>query len=328
MDFENIKKILKKIPLRISITDHCNLNCFFCSNEGMNLNLKNTCEADIENLFYILKLLKKNGLQKVSITGGDPTCYPQLERLLKAINKLKFERTFFHTNGVALSKQILFGELKRFSKIAISVHSLDFKRWRKMTGGKKEQFKQMLENLKLISDKDYRGRIEIKSVPIKGINDSKKSVKEILDLCEANKFKFKFLIFEPIRNCHRSLVVPAKEVSGILEDLGANHLPKEKEFRGQKYYLPINRYRYKSTEGVLIEIGCGKEEVCKICPSSNEIFLTPNLEFKPCHINSHVIDLKKAVADKDDNKILNSLLASRCFLKTSPGKNKQYWSQN
>ncbi|MCK5609135.1 radical SAM protein [Candidatus Pacearchaeota archaeon] len=328
MDSKEVKKILKKIPLRISITDHCNLNCFFCSNEGMDLNSKNASEADIENLLYILKLLKKNGLQKVSITGGDPTCYPQLERLLKEINKLKFERTFFHTNGVALSKQILSGELKKFSKIAISVHSLDFERWREMTGGKKEQFKQILENLKLVSNKDYRGKIEIKSVPIKGINDSKKSIKEILDLCEANEFKFKFLIFEPIRNYHRSLIVPAKEVSGILEDLGVNQLPREKDFRGQKDYLPINRYKYKSTEGVLIEIGCGKKEVCKTCSSSNEIFLTPNLEFKPCHINPHVINLKEAIAKKDDDKILNLLLKSRCFLKTSPGKNKQYWNQD
>ena len=328
MDSEKIRKILKEIPLRISITDHCNLNCFFCSNEGMDLSLKNTLEANFKKLLYLLRFLKKEGLKKVSITGGEPTCYSQLENLLKEINKLKFEESFFHTNGIFLNKKLILGELKNFSKIAISIHSLDFEEWKKMTGGRREQFNQILKNLKLVSKKGYENKIEIKVVLIKGINDSKKSIKKILDFCKENKFKFKFLIFEPIRENHQSLVIPLKDASNILESLGATKLPRENSFRGQRNYLPINRYEYKSIRGVLIEIGCGKKAVCEACFNSNEIFITPNLEIKSCHISPHTISLKKAIENKDDDEILDSLLSSRCFLKSCPGKNKQYWSQD
>jgi len=327
MDFERVREILKEIPLRISITDYCNLNCFFCSNEGMDASLKNNSKADLKNLLSLLKLLKKHGLEHVSITGGDPTCYPQLKELLDEINKLNFKKTFFHTNGVSLNKDLIRGELKHFSKIAISIHSLDFEEWRKMTGGKKSQFEQIINNLKLLSGEDYQDKIEIKIVPIKGINCSKESIRKILDFCEENKFKFKFLIFEPIKKDHLPLVISLKEMSYLLENLGAKKLPQEKSFRNQKNYLPINKYQYKSCQGVLIEIGCGKKEVCKSCSSSNEIFITPSLGIKPCHTNPYTIDLKEKISNNEGEKIINSILRSRCFLKTSPGKNKKYWSQ-
>ncbi len=327
MASNKIKKILKNIPLRISITDHCNLNCFFCSNEGMDLNLKNTLESNFDNLIYLLKILKKKGLEKISITGGDPTCYTRLKDLLVEINKLDFKKTFFHTNGISLDRDLIIGELKSFDKIAISIHSTNFNEWRKMTGGDKEQFNKIINNLELISKEGYGKKIEIKVVPVKGINSSIESIKETLDFCDKNKFRFKFLIFEPIKDNHKQLVFSLEQMFDLLEEIGASKLTKEDNFRNQKDYLPINKYEYKSIEGVLIEIGCGKKEVCRSCSNSNEIFLTPLLEIKPCHISSYVIPLKKFIEEDNDDEILNKIIESRCFLETSPGESKQYWSQ-
>lgn len=322
MDFE---KLMKEIPLRISVTDYCNLNCFFCSNEGMDDKCRNTSHVNIDNLVYLLKLLKKKGLQKVSLTGGDPTCYANLDRLIEEVNNLNFERTFFHTNGVALDCALL-ERLKRFDKIAISLHSLDFDKWSKMTNGSREQFDQLVENINSIG-KDEGERIEIKIVLIKGVNDSEESIRKVLDFCVENNFKFKFLIFEPINEEDKNKVVSLREVSQILENIGAVEKRSDSDFRGQTGYMPIRKYEYKSIKGVLIEIGCGKKEVCKFCHQSNEIFITPNLEIKPCHVSPKVISLREHIEKGDDKKVLELLLESRCFLKTNPGQNKEYWRQ-
>jgi len=324
---EEIKQILKNIPLRISITDYCNLNCFFCSNEGMDLNQRNFSNSDFKNVLYLLKTLRKNGLENISITGGDPMCYPKLDALLKQINLLNFKKTFFHTNGVALNSNLIRGELKKFTKVAISIHTLNIEEWKKMTSGNESQFNQLLENLKLLSKENYGNKVEIKIVPIKEFNYSKKSIKEVLNFCNKNNFKFKLLIFEPIKKEHISLIAKIDSIKKILTDIGAKELDKEKSFRNQMDYLPINNYKYKNTEGVLIEIGCGNPEVCKFCSDSNEIFITPNLEIKPCHMSSFTIDLKKAISEKDEEKILNLIVESRNFLSSSPGKNKIFWSQ-
>jgi len=328
MDSNQIKKILKDIPLRISITDYCNLNCFFCSNEGMHLGLKNTTEIDFDNLIYFLRLLRRNGLEKISITGGDPTNYTKLEDLLRKINDFGFKKVFFHTNGVLLNENLILGELKKFDKIAISIHSLNFNEWKKMTGGKKDQFNKILKNLELMSNEGFSKNVEIKIVLVRGINDSKTSIKNILEFCEKNNFRFKFLILEPIKENHKKLIFSLNEMSNLLKEIGAQELLRGNIFRNQTRYLPINKYKYKSTEGVLIEIGCGKKETCKACSDSNEIFITPKLEIKPCHISPYMIDLSEAIKDKNKDKILNLLLKSRCFLKTCPGENKKYWGQD
>lgn len=323
----NISDALKNFPLRVSITDYCNLKCFFCSNEGMDSKFRNTAKIDSGKFIYLLKVLKENGLENLSLTGGDPTCYPEIGNLLTEINRLKFSRTFFHTNGISLNESLIKGPLKEFSKVAISIHSVDFLEWKAMTGGEEVQFNKLMNNLKLISKEGYGNKIEIKIVPIKDHNYSVESVRRILDFCDENNFRFKFLIFEPILKEHLSLVVGLKEVASSLSEVGAKELEKDDNFRAQGDYLPINKYKYKSTQGVLIEIGCGKKGVCKSCSESNEIFITPSLEIKPCHASPFVISLMKLIDKKNDEEILNSILKSRGFLKSGPGSNKEYWTQ-
>jgi len=170
-------------------------------------------------------------------------------------------------------------------------------------------------------------KVEIKIVSIRGFNDSEKSIKNILDFCSENKFKFKFLTFEPIEEGHKKLIVPLDEIEKILYKIGSEKIKDDSLFRGQKNYLPIKKYKYKSTEGVLIEIGCGKKEVCSSCASSNEIFITPSLDIKPCHVSPFLIKLKKAIVERNKTGIINSILESRHFLKNSPGQDAEYWRQ-
>ena len=70
--------------------------------------------------------------------------------------------------------------------------------------GKEEQFKILLENLNYLGElsKKKKIKVEVKVVPIKGINDSSETIKDFLDLCSDNKFRFKFLNFEPIIQNH------------------------------------------------------------------------------------------------------------------------------
>jgi molybdenum cofactor biosynthesis enzyme MoaA len=288
---------------------------------------KNTSSIAFDNLCYLLDTLKKNGLEQVSLTGGDPMCYPELNKLLVKINSMNLKRTFFHTNGVGLSEDIIKNELKKFSKIAVSIHTLNFIGWNKMTNGSSSQFEELVKNLELLSEEGYSDKVEIKIVPIKGFNDSRSEIKKVLDFCLENKFKFKFLVFEPIEENHKKLVVSMDDLKLTLKSIGAVPSSNDADFRGQKSYLPINRYKYGCADGVVIEIGCGKKEVCSSCAESNEIFITPNLEIKPCHANPYLIALKDHVLNKDEKSIVNSVLHSRCFLKTKPGQDSEYWSQ-
>lgn len=322
-----IDQILKKFPLRIALTDYCNLRCFFCSNEGMDAKYKNLRYADLESLKYLLRVTKRAGLTSLSLTGGEPSLYPNLCELLKYVKELKLDQTFFHTNGVSLSPSLIDNHLKFFSKVAVSIHTINFNTWHKLAGGNKSQFTQLMKNLEHLSlySKAKKLIVEIKCVPMKGINDSTKDFKLFLDFCSANKFKFKFLNFEPITLDQCKYQMTLKENLDKVKSAGGVELPPDDKFRGQRAYLPLNWFRYKDTKGVVIEIGCGQPEICETCADSNEIFIDPDLDIKPCHASQFSLPLKSFIKNKEDKKILDAFVESRVFLSKKPGLGTSYW---
>ena len=91
--------------------------------------------------------------------------------------------------------------------------------------------------------------------------------------------------------------------------------------------MPISWYSYKGTNGVVIDVGCGRPEVCKNCHNSNEIYVTPKLGLKPCKMSDHEISLKDAIDRRDEGALVAAVLESRDFLKTQPGLGKNHWGQ-
>jgi len=324
-----IEEALKNYPLRISITDHCNLNCFFCSNEGMDFDNRNAHEIDLEKFKFLVRTTADKGLNTLALTGGDPSVYTRINELLEFVVSQKIPKTFFHTNGIGLTKEMIDKYLIHFSKVAVSIHSINFDVWSNLTNGTKKQFKTLMENLLYLGElsKKKKVRVEIKIVPVAGINDEKNNIIEFLDFCSDNKFRFKFLNFEPIVEEHIKYSLNFSKLLELMENIGAIKLDKPTEFRGQNSYLPMNWFQYKDTKGVLIQIGCGSPDVCEPCYKSNEIFVTPELFIKPCHMDNKQFDLNKVILEKNEEALFGLILDSREFLRTKPGMNKMIWSE-
>lgn len=172
----NIKDCLSNFPLRLSITDYCNLKCFFCSNEGMDLKQKNKNYMDIEFLERLIEILANAGLKKVSITGGEPLLHPNVEYIIDFLKKFHFQELFFHTNGINLTEGLIKKLVKNFTKVAISIHSVNFNTWQKITGGTRKQFNNLLFNLNLLAIFSKDCVIELKFVPISGYNFYKRGI--------------------------------------------------------------------------------------------------------------------------------------------------------
>ncbi len=321
------EQILEHIPLRISITDYCNLNCFFCSNEGMDLGRKNKTHINGERFEKLVTILAKKGLKKISITGGDPTLYPDISKIFSTIQKYDFKESFFHTNGIGLNKKMIDELLMTFTKIAVSIHAVNFDIWEKICLGNHEQFDKLFDNLNYLSikSKEKNVLVEVKYVPVAGFNSEKKELKDFLDYCSEKKFKFKFLNFEPITKEQIKFAIKISDFNNILSSLGCIERKKASGFRGQTSYIPFKIFEYKNTWGVSIEIGCGDEDVCRGCFKSNEIFVTPNLSLKPCHASKFEIDLCEALDNNDFVKLQDDIIKSRIFLLETPGKGIKNW---
>ncbi len=93
--------------LRLIITLKCNFNCSYCCNE-----------LEAVNSRFLKKQLNEidfDSYDNVSITGGEPTLFPELfDKILQRVKGKKY----LYTNGTFLTKEII----SKFDGVNIGIH--------------------------------------------------------------------------------------------------------------------------------------------------------------------------------------------------------------
>ncbi len=157
--------------LRISITNKCNLNCFYCHREGEN----NPAEdMSAERIVEIARAFHSLGVRKVKLTGGEPLVRKDVVDVISEMPD--FREISMTTNGILLSKMA--EELKEsgLDRVNVSLDTLDADKYRKITGGGDvEKVKEGIEaacNVGLTP-------VKVNMVMMKGLNDDE--VREMLE---------------------------------------------------------------------------------------------------------------------------------------------------
>lgn len=167
--------------LRISVTDRCNLRCFYClpsDEEKLDWKPKNKL-LTFEEIEYLSQIFVELGVDKIRITGGEPLVRNGLPDLLSRLGKLKsvgLKTLAMTTNGLLLSKQAekLFDS--GVTHLNISLDSLKRERFIKITG--RDHIQDVLDGIEAARDCGFPS-IKLNVVVIAGVNDD-----EILDFVE------------------------------------------------------------------------------------------------------------------------------------------------
>ncbi|MFW6025389.1 MAG: radical SAM protein [Candidatus Woesearchaeota archaeon] len=164
----------------------CNYRCIYCSiSEGDNSRPHDFfIDADyLVSEFKKLCKIKKNKVEAYIEPQGEPLLYPQIEYLIKELNKIKkVNRVILNTNGLLLNKKKIDG-LKEsgLDRINISVDSMSINLEREIT-----QTKVNIKNtLKMIKYSISKG-INVMMTPVwmKGINDDE--IEKIIKFAKEN----------------------------------------------------------------------------------------------------------------------------------------------
>ncbi len=116
--------------IRISITQRCNLECFYCHEEGENGLNKGV--LSLEDLEPILKTAEKLGMSKVKFSGGEPLVHPDIVEIISLANDYMDEISLT-TNGILLPE--LAEQLKNagLDRVNISLDTLDKETYERLT---------------------------------------------------------------------------------------------------------------------------------------------------------------------------------------------------
>jgi cyclic pyranopterin phosphate synthase len=149
--------------LRISLTNECNLKCFYCHREGQTLNFEDMKPEEIER---IVRIASQLGIKKVKLTGGEPTIRKDIVEIVRRIRPY-VEDLSMTTNGTTM--KLLAEPLKEagLDRVNISLDTLDREKYKSITGF--DVLPQVLEGI----DKAVKlfHPVKLNMVVMKGLND-------------------------------------------------------------------------------------------------------------------------------------------------------------
>jgi|SRR5579862_896700 len=105
--------------LWLELTSRCNLRCSHCyADAGPSL----PQGMSHENWSRVLREAFDLGCRRVQFTGGEPSLYPDLPRLLGDARRIGFDSVEVYTNGIRLSQRLRNALIKENVNLAFSVY--------------------------------------------------------------------------------------------------------------------------------------------------------------------------------------------------------------
>ena len=111
--------------LRISLTEKCNLRCLYCMpEEGIDLTAKEEL-LSTDEVVRVARLFVANGVDKIRLTGGEPTVRPDLEEIIRRLRALPGLRDIaITTNGLTLHRNLHALQAAGLTHVNISLDTL------------------------------------------------------------------------------------------------------------------------------------------------------------------------------------------------------------
>ncbi|MFO7847460.1 MAG: GTP 3',8-cyclase MoaA [Balneolaceae bacterium] len=178
--------------LRISITDRCNLRCFYCMpEEGIELTDKPNIMT-LEEIVGIAERFVHLGVDTIRLTGGEPLVRKNAGKLVRELANLGVTLKLT-TNGIVLDKYFdLFQEVG-LRNINLSFDTLEKSKSVFIT--KRDYFDRIMKNLHSAIDYDFNIKLNI--VLIKGVNDME--INDFIELTRKQDIGVKFIEFMPFK---------------------------------------------------------------------------------------------------------------------------------
>ncbi|HKG89182.1 MAG TPA: radical SAM protein, partial [Nitrososphaeraceae archaeon] len=93
--------------LRVSVTDRCNMRCVYCMPSNNTDWFKQDDILSYEEIIRLVTVFVGLGIEKIRVTGGEPTVRPKIESLIQALSKINGIKSIsMTTNGLLLQEKI------------------------------------------------------------------------------------------------------------------------------------------------------------------------------------------------------------------------------
>lgn len=187
--------------VRLSVTDKCNMRCFYCIPQGFTSFEEPENWLGFDEIERLIAAFASLGVRRVRLTGGEPLVrrnLPELAARLSAIDGI--EDLSLSTNAALLRQHAVALRDAGVSRINVSLDSLDPERFRQITRGDLERVLAGLMEARRVG----LSPVKINMVAMKGVNDGE--FESMVDFCLENGFTLRLIETMPVGDTGRDAV--------------------------------------------------------------------------------------------------------------------------
>ncbi|WP_019021576.1 MULTISPECIES: GTP 3',8-cyclase MoaA [unclassified Thioalkalivibrio] len=291
--------------VRVSVTDRCDLRCFYCMPEGFRDFEVPEHWLTFDEIERVMAAFGRLGTRRVRLTGGEPLVRHELPDLAARLNALPgIDDISLSTNAVRLAKHADALAAGGVGRINVSLDTLRPEVFKDVTGGKLEK---VLDGL-MAAKRAGLDPIKINMVVMGGINDTE--VGDMVDFCIEHGFTLRFIETMPVGDTGRA----ANE--GHYVNLQDVRRDLEQRFELIPGVMPGGGpARYVQVAGTDIRIGFITPISQHFCDTCNRVRLSVDGTIHTCLGNEHSLALRPRLRDGCSDAELEEAILEAIALK-------------
>ena len=272
--------------LRVSLTDNCNLRCFYCMPEEEYEFTPASGLMQLHEIESLAKTFVELGVNKIRLTGGEPLVRKDAKEIILALAKLPVKLTLT-TNATRLHEFVDTLEQANITSLNISLDTLQAEKFQLVT--RRNQFKLVYDNIQLMMSRGFH--VKVNMVVMKGLNET-----EINDFVEWTKHEpvhvrfIEFMPFSGNRWTSNKVFSYHEMLEMITTKYDIIRLQDEKHDTAKGYQVPGHA-------GTFSVISTMSEHFCSNC---NRMRLTADGKLKNCLFSKEETDLLTAFRNGKD----------------------------
>ncbi len=245
--------------LRISVTDRCNIRCFYCMPESVEF-LPHQEILTFEEISKIVRVVAAAGVDRIRITGGEPLVRSQIHRLIEMIREIDgIVDIAITTNAILLQDQAQQLKDAGLDRLNISLDTLDPKRFQQIA--RRKGLERVLRGIDRAQEVGFKD-IRINTVALAGITDSE--IVPLANFAREKNLTLRFIEFMPLdgdQAWEGDQVINGENIRRVIASQVGALLPNETAHRSQ----PSVDFHYADGRGIVGFINSVTSPFCAAC---------------------------------------------------------------
>ncbi len=296
--------------MRISVTDRCNIRCFYCMPDE-NVQFKPREEIlTFEEIVHFAVVAAQLGVDKLRITGGEPLVRANLPELIRQLVQIPgIEDVALTTNGILLADNAQSLKQAGLHRLNISLDTLTEATFQRIA--RRDGLNRVLDGIFAAQRVGFK-KIKLNAVAIAGITND--DVVPLGEFARRHNLELRFIEFMPLdaeNNWQNDQVLAGEDIRGMLEEAFGRLEPVSRPDPSQ----PAVDYRFVDGVGRIGFINPVTQPFCSDC---NRLRITAEGQVRNCLFSTEEWDARSVLRSGGSDEELADVIRN-CVREKRPG---------